>query len=302
MKIEQLIVQHLYAQKKVTLQGIGTITLDPGIVLPTEADKDADLPPGAIRFEYDLRAGEDEALIEHIVKQTRKIRPLAASDLESYSMLARQFINIGKPLSIEGIGTISKTQDGQYVFTQGHYAAPRLDETPRDLKEKTEEHISFESEAPKAEGSRKFLLVAAILLLLTMSGLAVYYFLYLNPSSPPAAAPATEPAPAVPDSTLVADTLVNQVAADSLRPAADSLVKVPDSSGFRVIIKTYPSAAAADKQYKKLLEWGHKVTLDSTDATHHRLWIPFKRPLTDTTKVRDSLQRFFGGQPVILVP
>jgi len=84
LRIEQLIVKHLYAHKKLTLIGIGTFFLDPAVILPEEADKMSDLPPNAIRFENDLRAGIDEGLINHIVQQTKKIKPLATADLESY--------------------------------------------------------------------------------------------------------------------------------------------------------------------------------------------------------------------------
>ena len=305
MKIEQLIVQHLYAHKNVTLQGIGTFYLDPSVALPAEAEKDADLPAGAIRFEYNLRAGEDDELIRYIVQQTRKIRPLAASDLESYSILARQFINIGKPLNIEGIGTISKNQEGTFSFTQGHFAPPRLEESPRELKEKTEEHISFESEAPKPEGSKKFLLVAAILLILGMTGLAVYYFLYMQQPTRDAVQ-TTEPAAMQADSVLISDSIPPTDTTQSRPPAGDSLSAAlnttPDSSGFRVVLKKYASAALAQKQYNNLILSGHKLTLESPDSTHHHLIMAFKRPLQDTGRVRDSLKRFFGGNPEIQIP
>ena len=73
VKIEQLIVQHLYNSKQVTLQGIGTIHLDPSVSIPQEGDKVATVPENAFSFEYNLKAGEDEALIDFIVQQTRKI-------------------------------------------------------------------------------------------------------------------------------------------------------------------------------------------------------------------------------------
>ena len=116
MKIEQLIVQYLYLNKQVTLQGIGTFRLDPAVVLPAgnEKEKDFIMPENAVQFEYNLKAGEDEGLVKYIVQHTRKILPLASSDMESYAMLAKQFLNIGKPLVIEGVGTVQKNQQGNY--------------------------------------------------------------------------------------------------------------------------------------------------------------------------------------------
>ena len=56
MKTDQLIVQYLYRNKKVTLQEIGTFTLSPEIIIDPESDKDFALPPDAIRFDYDPKA------------------------------------------------------------------------------------------------------------------------------------------------------------------------------------------------------------------------------------------------------
>ena len=116
MKIEQLIVQHLYSHKQVTLQGIGTIFLNPAITLPTEGDKDFLLPENAFSFEFNLKSTEDDALINYIVEHTRKIKPLASADLESYLILSKQFLNIGKPIVIEGVGTIQKSQQAIKVI------------------------------------------------------------------------------------------------------------------------------------------------------------------------------------------
>ena len=85
MKIEQLIVQHLYNNKIVTLQDIGSFVLSSSVLMPTESDKDGIMPDNAISFEYNAKAKEDESLIDFIVQQTRKIKPLATSGLVSMS-------------------------------------------------------------------------------------------------------------------------------------------------------------------------------------------------------------------------
>jgi hypothetical protein len=50
VKIEQLVVQHLYQNKELTLQGIGTFYLNPAIALPAEGDKDFVMPDDAFQF------------------------------------------------------------------------------------------------------------------------------------------------------------------------------------------------------------------------------------------------------------
>jgi len=103
MKIEQLVVQYLYKHKQVSIQDIGQFSIGTNVIIPTEGDKDYSLPEGAIHFEFDKNAPADEGLIDFIKEQSGKIRSLAASDLESYSILTRQFLNIGKPLYIEAL-------------------------------------------------------------------------------------------------------------------------------------------------------------------------------------------------------
>ena len=111
MKLEQLIVQYLYNSKKVSIENIGTFTITPNVSIPIDLDKDSALPEGAIQFDYNNKQDKDKGLIEFIVQQSHKILPLATSDLESYSLLANQFLNLGKPLVIEGIGTLQKNQE-----------------------------------------------------------------------------------------------------------------------------------------------------------------------------------------------
>jgi hypothetical protein len=134
LKIEQLFVQYLYKIKHVNLTGIGVFRLRPDIALPTEGDKDYSMPPDAFSFEYNLKTTEDEGLVDYIVEQTIKIKPLASSDLDSYAILAKQFLNIGKPFLIEGVGTIQKSQQGDYEFIPGNFITPKIDDFPKQLK------------------------------------------------------------------------------------------------------------------------------------------------------------------------
>ena len=70
MKIEQLLVQHFYNNREVTLQGMGTFTLSADFVMPKENDKDAEIPENAISFQYNAKAVADDGLIDYIVQQT----------------------------------------------------------------------------------------------------------------------------------------------------------------------------------------------------------------------------------------
>ena len=296
MKIEQLIVQYLYSTKKVTLQGIGTFKLDPAVVLPAgnEKEKDFVMPGNAFEFEYNLKATEDEGLIKYIVEHTSKILPLASADLDSYAILAKQFLNIGKPLVIEGVGTIQKNQHGDYQFIPGNYVTPKIDDYPKQLREKRDETVSFESEA-RTDNSRRNLLIGITTLVLILGGLGLYYALVYNKKAEPEEFVQTE-VQASADNTKT-DTIVKATIDTTVKiqaPPVDS-----DGTNFRIIIKSYTASLAAQKAYDRLTYYGHKLEVIKVDSLKYELAMKFKTPLSDTLRAKDSLRRFFGGNPYV---
>lgn len=298
VKVEQLIVQHLYAAKKVTLQGIGTFHLNKDVALPAEGDSNFTMPDNAITFEYNLKAEEDEALILFIVQQSRKMKSLASADLDSYVVLAKQFLNIGKPLLIEGIGTVQKNQQGTYEFHSGQFITPRIDDIPRQLKEKQEDNVSFESVAPKRSPIRKIAVAVGAVLLLGGIAFAAYFF-WLRANIP--VEPANElTTSAVKDNT---DTSVSKVVIDSNHLATDTMAKpvssilpthVADTNHFKVVFRTMPTLSAAEKELERLTVLGHQhLEMIKKDSSHFQLAIAFQKPWSDSTWAKDSLRKFY---------
>jgi hypothetical protein len=303
LKIEQLLVQYLYANKQVSLQGIGVFRLKPDIILPAESDKDYAVPADAFSFEYNLKATEDEGLINYIVEQTRKIKPLASSDLDSYAMLAKQFLNIGRPLVIEGIGTVEKNQQGKYGFVAGHYILPKIVDSPIQIRERKEEDISFETEHSVNNSGRNFK-IGLTTVVIILAGLTLYYFLVYKPQTQ---SQNFEP------SVTTADTINN---ANTVNPLTDTAgnrnnsidnavstaqrpIKIIYDSGFKVVLKDYRSSRSVQAAYDRLTSYGHKLEIIEIDSQRYQLALPFKRPLSDTVRVRDSIKLFFGGRPYI---
>ena len=285
MKIEQLIVQYLYNNKKVTLQDIGIFHLSPNVTIPADHDKDGAMPENAITFEYNTKAGQDDNLIDFIVKQTRKIKPLATSDLESFTILGRQFMNIGKPLHIEGLGILQKTQQGEYEFIQGHSINPRLEAIPALLKEKDKEEIVFTT--PTRKRNSKSGILAAVIIVGLLIAFGIFYFLFKANKDQPTDQPVTQNTHVLiqkKDSFIKpADTLINQ-----------SLPADNNSYNFNIVINNYPTRDAAEKAFTKFTRSGRTLLVYSTDSSVYKLAIPFTNPLSDTTIVKDSLQRLFG--------
>ena len=285
MKIEQLIVQHLYKNKSVTLQGIGTIHLNPSVIIPTGNEKDFVMPENAFSFEYNLKATEEESLIEFIVQQTRKIKPLATSDLESYSILAKQFLNIGKPLVIPGIGTIQKNQEGIYEFIPGNFISAKIEDIPRQMAEKAEEPVSFSHESTK-NYSKNYLVAFLGILIAVLAGAAIYYFLFYNKPA------ATEN---IPEQTALTNSVADTAKTDTI-----AQIKT-DSNYFRIVIKEYKTANAANQALARLSKYNKKFMVITKDSLTYQLALPFTNPIQDTGRIRDSLRIFFGGKPFVLV-
>ncbi len=301
MKIEQLLVQYFYLNKKVTLQGIGTFNLSPDFVVPPDTDKDIVLPENAVSFNFNSRATEDEGLIDYIVQQTRKIKPLASADLESYLMLASQFLNIGKPLKIDGIGMLEKNQAGEYAFIQGHLINTKTEQAEVKLKEKNAEDIYFGNEAaPAAINNKKLLAVlAAIVLMVAIGAASWYFFIKTNDNVPLAETTEQNILPIVP---LTDTTKKDTLAATLQKP--DSVVQaapaINNGYTFKVVIKNYPNLFLAQKSFNRLSSYGHKLLLYTADSVIYKVAMPFTKPLADTTYTKDSVRnRLFGGKPYI---
>lgn len=305
MKIEQLLVQHLYHTKQVALQGIGIFKLRPDVALPAEGDKFFSMPADAFSFEYNLKTTEDESLVDYIVQHTNKIKPLASSDLDSYAILARQFLNIGKPFHIEGVGTIQKNQQGIYEFIPGQIITPKIDDIPRQLREKRDESVSFESEST-ANNSGKNSRIIFIFAGIVLAGLAIYYFLVVKK---PGNIETTEQTVMMPK-TLKNDTIktailkidtTNKNSADSINRSTNTIPPTikTDSSNFKIVLKEYGTQKAAQKAYDRLTSYGHKLILVKMDSVRYKLVMPFSLPLSDTLRMIDSIKTFFGGKPYI---
>lgn len=298
MKIEQLIVQFLYVHKQVSLQGIGTIKLKPNVILPTEGDKDYVMPPDAFSFEYNLKTGQDEQLVNYIVEHTNKIKPLASSDLESYAILAKQFLNIGKPLVMEGVGSIQKSQQGIYEFFPGQLITPKIGDIPKLPKEKKEDVVSYETEVPASKSSKGVTIGLVIAGVLLVSMVAYYFLILQQPSTAPPVTEIPVEVPAKKD-TVTTLTAVDSAKKDSLVTTIVPPVTKTDSTTFKIVLKEYSSEQAVQKAYNRLTSYGHKLIILKADSARFKLMLPFYKPLSDTAMVRDSIKEFFGGAPYV---
>jgi len=291
MKIEQLLVQHFYNHREVTLQGMGTFTLSPDFVMPKENDKDAEIPDHAISFQYNARATQDEELISYIVQQTRKMRSLAAADLDSYLVLGKQFLNIGKPFKIEGMGMLVKNQQGELEFTKvgAFHARVETAQAMAAQEKSINPEISFASESKKTEGSnKKGLLIAAAIVLLGLVGTTAWYFLNRKDNNNKDTAAVVT----APPETDTSKTNPPKTDTTALKPPV-AATAATDGYTFKVVFLKTTDSAAAVARMNVLTARHHKVIMFKKDSVTYALAEPFSLPLSDTAHIKDSLNRYY---------
>lgn len=297
MKIEQALVLYLFKQKQLSLQGIGTFKLEGAIPDTTDTDKPVVIPAESIFFIYDPKTGEDENLINFIVQNTKKIKPLASADLDSFLTFGKQLLNIGKPFTIQNLGTIDKLSSGELEFRAGplihkiELPKPKIED---EGAEKHEENLfnDYQREAPG--NNRKTILLILIIIVLIAGGWAIWNFGFKNNNekSPVTNAPEkivpiadTEKAIKVDSGKLV------QKPADSI----NNIIKNPaDSFTFKVVVKETKSKIVADAYLQHLKSYGRNVIMYTTDdSVTFKIAHPFMLPLSDTSKVLDSLNKYY---------
>lgn len=275
-----------------TLQGIGTFRLEQAVPEPVDAEKPVVIPENAISFEYQPRAIEDAELVKYISEETGKIIPLASADLDSYLMLARQFLNIGKPLYLPHIGTIEKTKESKLIFKGGeqtleHATIPH--QVPEMEELDTEEDNMF-GEFPKErkKGNGKSVLYIILLAIIILTGWAVWRYGFMN----------MEPETVTESGGIhpVADSTGEISDSSSPGMTGDDSLKVEslnDSAGFRIIVGEYRGLAAGLARLNDLKSYNRRVIIFTTDSIIYKIAEPFDLPLSDTSHILDSLQAYY---------
>ena len=295
MKIEQVLIHYLLKYKKLSLQGIGYFTLDGAVPDSADPNRPIIIPEGSINFTHDTKVQEDPVLVQFITEQTGKIRPLASADLDSYLMLGRQFLNIGNPFIIPSIGTIEKTNSGNLIFKSGMHIADRLETNKAKIEDEgAEEHDEnmfndYQRETKNQAG--KTILIAISILIVGLIAWAVWKYAFNSTPEPENVTQTTDPA----DTNPV--PITNEVTANIPQPTDSMAVSIPASSDgytFKVVVNEYYSLPLAESRMKNLKNYGRQVIMYTPDSVIYKIAEPFIRPLTDTTKVLDSLNGYYG--------
>lgn len=301
MKIQDLLPQYLYQQKKLTLPGLGTFELNSAINVYEL--KEEGWPENTITFSPNRNATLSDELLAYIVQHTGKMKPLAFSDLESHLSNGVQMLNIGKPFPLKGIGSLTKINNGDLVFHQGTPALEKIDSINTDhVKDRTAEQdeineIDFTHSPEKS--SKKVIIILASVLAVALIAWAVYLAMPKKQTTA-----VTEQDETIQQDTIAATppavtdtTAAKPDTAISRKPdtvvVAPTPVTVTPSGTFQLVIQQFKSKAAAQQKFDVLKLRGHNVELKMKDSTRYQIILNVNRPLSDTTYVRDSLKRWY---------
>jgi|KBSMisStandDraft_5_1062788.scaffolds.fasta_scaffold21194_6 hypothetical protein len=290
---DPFILDFIAEHKSASFEKIGHLIISGGDYSPGVRHE------GNVTFQYDKRAETTPELSDFIAEQTGKNKMLIQSDLESHFELTRQFINIGKPYELEGIGFISLNKSGEYTFTP--YETTEGKEEHKTAKKK--QHIYTAPHTEQKRTSKSFLMFVAFLIIVGVLGVIGWgtYKLFVEKgitnindtiaiSNTAASLDTTSTAASLTDSTLNKDTT---------RAAKSDTTKTikNDSSFYKFIFeRTYSLQKASDRIDEVKIILSKDASFDSikTDSTTlYRLFLRLKLPSADTAQMRDSLQRYF---------
>lgn len=290
MKLATLLAEFLYTHKRLDLPGIGSFMVGSGVD-DTDSDRSIKIENGeGVLFENNTKIKQVPDLVNFIAKATGKIKALAAADLDSHLELAKQFLNIGKPFLFEGIGTLTKQQTGNFSFVAGAMLPERVKE--QVTKETAE---GMEAEEPvtgfktifynkKAKTNPKktlgILLMLAGLAFAIWGGYTIYKKTISRKNAPPVENTETETAQPVTEPVPVKDSIV---------PAIPNILP---AGNYKFVVETADKPRAL-KRFTLLKGYGIDIKIETKDSLAFRLFFILPASPADTTRLRDSLQRFY---------
>ncbi len=297
MKIELLLISFFIQNKKISLQGIGSFYLLADPIVSKDDSQNFIFPENSIEFKSDKNTEQDELFIQHITENTKKIKPLATSDLESFTMLSKQFLNLGKPLILEGIGSLTKNREGILEFTQANKIVVHKETASEyDTKEKGDRFLNNTNKDYSSKKTKKsnVMLFSLVLVSTIIIAFVTYYFLQNSKKE---------------NSKSNGENVINTIQNDTTEIKIDSLatldstklLKVDSIRNFKMIISTFNSLNQAEKEFKTLskFEFGKDLIMYTKDSVQFYLAVPILGNINDSIKIKDSIIKQFGKKVFI---
>jgi hypothetical protein len=294
-KYDAFIHDYLMQHKQVTLEKIGVLQITADQKPPDSSN--TAIP--AVQFTFDRKADTEPALLAEIAEKSGKNKALVAADLSSYLEQVRQFINIGKPYVLPGIGAVFMVKAAGYEFSQQAGANFAASPPP------TEHYLEADSaESGRMRKRNSLAGIAFVVLVLVLAGVGWGIYSLVKGSKSNAPAPEevvttdTPPADSIPATTQTQPQ--TSAAPTSVAPAATGT----GNGGYKFVFETTTSAERAHTRTEQLKSFGDPALYDSVmqnGTLTYRLYFAHKVTAADTMLIRDTLARYFD-KPVVVLP
>jgi hypothetical protein len=320
LKLASLLVQFLYAHKRLDLPGIGSFLLnDQFSSEPGDHKHDKQAGMEHISFESNPTVKQSPDLVQFIAEQSGKIRALASADLESHLTLAKQFLNIGNPFLFEGIGTLEKKKSGEYLLipamglpekTKEFQAPEKTGITDEDKFNNDYKKIFYSGKA-KINWKKPFVfgLIITGLVLAIWGGYIVYKKTTAknrSDSGDQKTKKSTVPAEATKDTGMFQkdsvmhqkDSVVDTNQQSIPPPPVKQQLSPPPSGSFRFVLED-AKAKRAFERFAKLKTFQWPVQMATKDSVFYTLFVVLPSSAADTSRIIDSLSRLNGRRVYI---
>jgi hypothetical protein len=301
LKLASLLAQFLYENKRLDLPGVGTFTIDSTIITENDSLRvGKSISAEAIHFENNFSIKESPDLIQFISTATGKMKALAAADLDSHLSLVLQFLNIGKPFLLEGIGSLVKNKSGEFAFTPGLTLPEKIKEIAgKDLSgaEASEESLADYKSIFYKTGTKKISLRKPALIFLIGAGIALAvwsgYKVYKKTTGNNKSETNGEKSE---EETAAGDT-VTLKKYRSISVQNTSVANIPPGT-YKFILEIAGSKRAFDR-YNKLKTFQWSVQMETKDSVSYKLFMLLPASAVDTSRIIDSLSILNGRRVYI---
>ena len=307
MKVSLLLNEFLYENRSLSLLGIGRFFIDPAVAILPADDKNYFEFLAQIQFEQKSVTKHDDVLIDYIRTHTGKIKPLAEADLDSFLDDCKSLLNIGKPLHLDGIGTLQKVKNGILEFTPGSITSERIEHhsNEKPVERGSERKMIYPGELSSMSQDntmlKRILIIGGILF-----GLAVViwggYLLYSkNTSEVVQESTPVNTSNNTPETTESADTNKNTSTQDtlSLKPVDTLLNKTPGSDGmvnYKFILQISNSKALALNNYTKAKAGWPDLQMETKDSVTFKIYRMYRCLPADTTLELQKMNSWYWGR------
>jgi hypothetical protein len=288
MNFDKYFSSYLYKHQIVVIPTIGEFALDKAIQANEGREGEEFFPTEGISFTYNKHATVEPAFVQYIKGLLPKPISLIESDIEDYALQISDWLNIGKPYTINGIGTLTKLHDGVIEFCVGKPKIENIADIVASIaqKENTYESLVIQNKKSVELNFKKLLAIFGSLILLAIVvwlGIFLYKKSFVHAIKP-----------VVVDSIKIPVKNPIQTNLQSHKESTTTTVTT-DTVRYKMYFLASKYKEKADKlfEYWSKLEKINRDELIVNDTMRYRLFFYKKAVPKDTATLKNKLAIYF---------